>query len=66
MIVANDTSDKTKKEMKFTCEKYQIPLIIFGNMEANSHAIGKKNRALIGICDKGLSKRFLELMNEEI
>lgn len=61
VIVANDASEKTKKEMNFTCSKYEIPLVVFGNIEENSHAIGKRNRALIGICDEGLAKKFLEL-----
>ena len=49
--------------MRFICDKYKIPLVVFGNIEENSHAIGKKNRALIGICDEGLAKKFLELIN---
>ena len=64
IIVANDTSDKTKKEMKFICDKYGIKLISFGTIEGNSHSIGKKNRAVIGICDNGLAKRFQELVNK--
>ena len=64
IIVANDTSDKTKKEMKFFCDKYGIKLITFGTIEGNSHSIGKKNRAIIGICDSGLAKKFQELVDE--
>lgn len=64
IIVAKETSEKTQKEMRFICDKYGIPLVVFGNIEGNSHAIGKKNRALIGICDEGLAKKFLELINE--
>ena len=54
---------KLGKEVRFACNKYQIPIVVFGSIEENSHAIGKKNRAIIGICDDGLSKRFLELIN---
>ena len=50
--------------MKFICDEYKIPLIVFGNIEGNSHAIGKQNRALIGICDEGFAKKFLELIND--
>lgn len=64
IIIAKDTSEKTQKEMRFTCTKYKIPFVVFGNIEGNSHAIGKQNRAVIGICDEGLAKRFLELINE--
>ncbi len=66
IIVANDTSEKTKKEIKFICDEYEIPLVTFGTIEGNSHSIGKINRAIIGICDEGLAKKFLELINEEI
>ena len=64
IVVASDTSEKTKKEMKFICDKFKIPFVVFGTIEGNSHFIGKQNRALIGICDEGLAKRFLELINE--
>lgn len=50
--------------MEFICEKYGISLVVFGKIEVNSHAIGRKNRALIGICDKGLANKFLELINK--
>jgi ribosomal protein L7Ae-like RNA K-turn-binding protein len=63
ILVAEDASDKTKKEMKFTCEKFGIPLIIFGNIEENSHAIGKKNRAIIAICDLGIAKTLQKIIN---
>lgn len=64
VIVANDTSEKTKKEINFTCNKYLVPLINFGNIETNSYAIGKRNKAIIGICDSGIANRFLNLINE--
>ena len=50
--------------MKFFCDKYGIKLITFGTIEGNSHSIGKKNRAIIGICDSGLAKKFQELVDE--
>jgi ribosomal protein L7Ae-like RNA K-turn-binding protein len=52
ILVAPEASEKTKKEMRFISDKFNIPLIIFGNIEDNSHAIGKKNRAIIAICDE--------------
>lgn len=53
VIVAEDASDKTKKEINFLCSKakFNIPLVIFGNIDENSHAIGKRNRAIIAILD---------------
>ena len=62
VIVSEDVSEKTEKEIRFACSKAQIQVVVFGNIEENSHAIGKRNRALIGICDEGLAKKFLELI----
>ncbi|MBR2289550.1 MAG: ribosomal L7Ae/L30e/S12e/Gadd45 family protein [Clostridia bacterium] len=64
LIVAEETSEKTKKEMEFLSSKFQVPLVIFGTIEENSHAIGKKNRAVMGICDLGLANKFLELTSK--
>ena len=64
VIVAQDASEKTKKEIRFICDKYGISYITWGNIEENSHAIGKVNRAIIGICDSGLANRFLELTSD--
>ena len=63
IIVATDGSDKTKKEMKFISEKHNIPLIIFGTIEENSHAIGKKNRAIIAITDTGLANSIRKIIS---
>lgn len=64
VIVAQDASEKTKKEIQFIGNKYEVPCVIFGNIQENSHAIGKNNRAIIGICDSGLANKFLELISD--
>lgn len=56
VIVAEDTSEKTKKNIKFYCDKYQIEMYIYGNIFENSKAIGKQNRGIIAIKDENLSK----------
>ena len=63
VIVANDASEKTMKEIMFVCEKFNVPLIIFGNIDENSRAIGKKNRASIGIKDKGFANVIQKIIN---
>ncbi len=62
IIVADDASQKTKDNLTFASEKYEIPLIIFGDIETNSKAIGKKGRAVIGILDSGLANKIQELI----
>lgn len=62
IIVANDASEKTRENLTFASKKFKIPLIIFGNIELNSKAIGKKGRAVIGITDSGLANKIQKLI----
>ena len=57
VIVANDTSEKSKKNIKYVCTNYEIPVIELSTMEELGTVIGKRNRAIIGIKDKGFSIR---------
>ena len=63
VIVAEDASEKTIKNMKYYCNKEDVKLIIYGNILNNSKVIGKYNKAVIGINDKNLAdaikKEFL-------
>ena len=63
IIVAKDASEKTKNNLAFTSEKFKIPLIIFGDIDTNSKAIGKKARAVIGVIDSGLANKIQELIS---
>lgn len=56
VIVAKDASDKTIKNIKYNCEKKNIELIIYGTIFENSKAIGKQNKAIIGIKDSNLAE----------
>ena len=38
-------------DLQKICEKYNIPIIIDGNIEEISKSIGKNNKAVIGIKD---------------
>ena len=49
VIVAEDSSNRTKDKFKRICENYDVPIIQFGNIETLSKAIGKNNKAIIGI-----------------
>ena len=52
VIVATDSSEKTIKNIKYFCDKENIEMIVYGNIFDNSKAIGKRNRAIIGIWKK--------------
>lgn len=55
LIVAEDSSEKTISNIKYLAEKRNVKVLVFGTIEENSKAIGKENRAIIGIKDKNIS-----------
>lgn len=54
VIVADDSSDNTKKNFRNMCEYYKVPVYFFSNKEELGHAIGKEFRASLAILDEGL------------
>ena len=63
VIVAEDASEKTIKNIRYYCEKENVELIIFGNISENSKSIGKHNKAIIGILDKNLANSLQKVIN---
>lgn len=62
VIVAEDASEKTKKNMKYVCEKNKVSILEFGNIDEISRTIGKNNKAIIGIKSKSLSEAIEKLI----
>lgn len=62
VIVAEDSSEKTKKNMKYVCDKNKIPILEFGKIDEISRTIGKSNKAIIGIKSKSLSEAIKKLV----
>ena len=56
VIVAEDSSERTKDKFKKICDKYSVPIIIDGKIDELSRAIGKSNKAIIGIKDINMAK----------
>ena len=63
VIVAEDASEKTIKNIKYYCEKENVELLIFGNISENSKSIGKHNKAIIGILDKNLADSLQKVIH---
>lgn len=63
VIIAEDASCKTIKNMKYYCDKKNVEVIIYGNIEENSKSIGKHNRATIGVLDKNLADAIKKLIH---
>ena len=63
LIIAEDASERTKDKFKKIAEKENVPLIINGEIEILSKAIGKSNKAIIGIEDINLSSEIQRINN---
>ena len=59
VILATDSSEKTKKNIKLCCQQNNIKVIEYGTIEENSRAIGKQNKAIIGVMDNKLAIAIL-------
>ena len=63
VLVAEDASDRTKKNLEEEARKYQITMYTILSIEELSKAIGKVNKAVIGIRDIGFSKKIISNIN---
>ncbi|MCI8759639.1 MAG: 50S ribosomal protein L7ae [Clostridia bacterium] len=63
VVIAEDASDRTKEKFTKLGKEYKIPIIIEGEIEILSQAIGKSNKAIIGIEEKNLAKEIQKIKN---
>lgn len=63
VIIAENSSDRTKEKFEKICKEHSIPIIIKGEIEVLSKAIGKSNKAMIGIEDINLANEIQKINN---
>ena len=63
VIMAKDTSEKSKKNIRYVCTNKGINVIELSTIEEVSHIIGKRNKAIIGITDRNFSDGILKKCN---
>ena len=63
IILAQDSSSRTKEKFQKISEKYKIPIIITQTIEDLSKAIGKSNKAILGIEDINLASEIQKINN---
>lgn len=61
IIVAEDASTRTKEKFIKLSEQFNIPIEIMGEIDELSKAIGKNNKAIIGIEDINLSNEIQKI-----
>ncbi len=65
VFVAGDASHRTKKEVRFFCNRENIPVkdINMITMDDIANAAGRR-AGVIAVCDKGFAKRLTELSED--
>ena len=63
LIISEDSSERTKSRFTKLCEKDNVPVIIDGDIETLSKAIGKSNKAIIGIKDINFAESIQKKYN---
>ena len=63
VIIAEDSSERTKKKFIDICDNYNIPVIIDGNIQELSKTIGKNNKAILGIKDINFAEKIQKKYN---
>lgn len=63
VLIAEDASDRTKKQFNEICLLNGIPIYEICKIENLSKAIGKTNKAVIGIKEKGFAESVKKIIN---
>ena len=63
VIISEDSSERTKNKFINICEKNNVPVITYGDIDSLSKAIGKSNKAILGIKDINFVNSILEKYN---
>lgn len=58
-----DASEKTIKNIKYYSNKENIEVFVYGTIFENSKAIGKRNKAIIGIKDQNLAEAIKKVIH---
>lgn len=63
VLVASDSSERTKIKFNNICKDKNIPIKECLTIEEMSNAIGKDNKAVIGIKDINFSKEIIKIID---
>lgn len=63
VIIAEDASERTKRNIERIANDCNVPVKIYGNIETLSKSIGKENKAVIAIKDNNFAKEILKIID---
>lgn len=66
VVIAEDASDRTKKQLLDKCKFYHIDAIVALSRDELSQAIGMNNRVSVGVSDRGFVKVLKKCKIEEV
>jgi len=55
LILSEDASEGTEKKFRNMCDYYHVPMLIKGSKETNGAALGKDERSVISVNDRGFA-----------
>lgn len=58
IIISQDSSDNTKKKFKYMANRKKIPVVIWGKAQDLGNAIGKQERKVLSLTNKGLAEEI--------
>ncbi len=64
VIIAVETSERTKKKILSLCEDTGTRWIVYGNKDELSHAIGQVNKTVFGISNENMARQVLVYYKE--
>ncbi|AXF55100.1 YlxQ family RNA-binding protein [Salicibibacter kimchii] len=64
VLISDDASTNTNKRLGDKCRHYHIPIRQAGTRQAMGEAIGKHERVVIGITDKGFSDKMIRMLDQ--
>lgn len=56
VIIAEDAAANTSKKMSDKCSTYHVPVLVYGSREQLGMSIGKADRVVIAVTDKGFAQ----------
>lgn len=66
LVVAADASENTKDKFRFLAKQSNLRLFEISTKEELSQAIGKYNRAVIGVTNKKFADSLIQLLDQTV
>lgn len=65
LLLASDASQRTRKQFMALAEQHRVPLREPGTMQDYGSALGKPDRAVVAVLDRGFAQSMLAKIDRE-